>query len=183
MKKKTLALMLVLLFLLTACGNTPTAPTYTQNVEIDGTALRVGQYRTEIPDEFYVADISDDDSVYLVTNDNLCIVGITVLDVSDKQEAEIGSTIAHQRPTTNDPTEIDTFFSDMPLKGYLWVELDENFRATGCTRTTFTDSWYLYQINVNHLPGYEDSDVVRQSFELLVSFKADGIQPRFDFVQ
>lgn len=187
MKRKNLALLLCAALLLTACTAAPpadpTAPTYAQNAEIYGDSVRVGKFRADVPAGFRISDISDEDSIYLVSDNELCAIALVALDVSDLEEGKIATVIANERPTDPNAEFMDTAFSDMDLKGYLWVDFDEDLDATVTVQTTFTDSWYLYQITTRMYPGHEATDVMGESIAFLMSFAADEVPSRFDFVQ
>lgn len=185
MKTRSLALLLAVLLLLTACGSPPAktiAPTYPQNVEVSDAQIRIGKYRAELPDAFEVT-YSDDETVMISSNDNYCIISFLVSDMTDASEEEIREAITAETSALTDATEMEVAFSDIDPMGYMWVEMSETMDPIACTRTVFTDSWYVYQVDQLMLPGYYETNVMHDAIAFLMSFKADNVPSRFDFVQ
>ena len=188
MKKKMLTLLLSLILLLTACGSKPsettppTAPTYPQAAEVSGDRIRIGQYRAEIPDTFQVYE-TDENNIVLTSTELHCIIGLFAYDVASLPEDEIELWMDQRLPPADDAGEVDTAFSNMELRGHFWVELDDDLQPTAKIQATFTDSWYVYQINTILMPGSEETDAMSESIAFLMSFVADDVPARFDFIQ
>lgn len=188
MKTKMLALLLSLTLFLTACATKPSdtteppAPTYPQAAEASGDQIRIGQYRTEIPDTFELS-YSDERTITLSSTDHYCIVSLLAYDMSDSSEDDIRHQMVDMKSTMSEDNEMEVAFSDIDPTGYLWVELSENMNPITCIRTIFTDSWYVYQIDTLLLPGFDETDAMSQSIALLMSFVADDVPARFDFIQ
>lgn len=182
MKKRILALALALILLLTACATAPTPPSYAQNVEVDGTSIRVGQYRTEIPESFSVYD-TNDSTVILMSTELRCIVSLFAFNASEMSEDDIRLWLDGSAPDKYGVLETDTSFAGMDMEGHLWVELDDDMQPQTSIQTNFTDSWYVYQTTTVLMPGSDVTDALSESIRLLMFFEADGVKPRFDFVQ
>ena len=189
MKRNTLALLLCAVLLLTACAAPPgtqpvepTAPTYPQSVEVDNSIVRIGQYRAEIPDSFSVYS-EDESSVILASNDLQCVVGLFAYDMSEEEENVVRTYLEELTAAEQSSKEVDTMVADMSLKSTLWVDMDENMDATVVVQTAFTDSWYIYRIKANYLNENAPEAAMSAVISFLASLTADGVPPRFDFVQ
>lgn len=185
MKTKLTALLLCAVLLLTACTAAqkgPTAPAYPQSVETTDGHIRIGKFHSELPDAFTVT-YSDDETLMVSSKDNYCIISILVFDMSDASEIEIQEHVSDATSDLNDASEMEVAFSDIDPMGYMWVEMSETMQPIACTRTVFTDSWYVYQVDQLMLPGYYETNVLHDAIAFLMSFEADDVPARFDFVQ
>lgn len=190
MKTKVLALALALMLLLNACGSAPAettapaiaAPTYSQPAAVDGTSIRIGQYRAEIPDSFSVYS-QDETSIVLSSSDLQCVVGLLASDMSSVGEDELKAYMLGLAAQKQDSTEVHTMVADMPLKSLMWLDMDEDMNASLIVQTDFTDSWYFYRIQVSYMNESAPEAAMSSTVDFLASFSADGVPARFDFVQ
>lgn len=190
MKTKVLALALALMLLLNACGSAPAettvpaiaAPTYSQPAAVDGTSIRIGQYRAEIPDSFSVYS-QDETSIVLSSSDLQCVVGLLASDMSSVGEDELKAYMLGLAAQKQDSTEVHTMVADMPLKSLMWLDMDEDMNASLIVQTDFTDSWYFYRIQVSYMNESAPEAAMSATVDFLASFSADGVPARFDFVQ
>ena len=152
----------------------------------------VGNYEFKIPKGFSVNLVDNKSNAMLFESDNTdCTMLLVASDISKVSEKDLdkvfqacSETMALDNSDILEDNEVELNLAEKSIKVRSSIKQDEDLNLSICFDTAFTDSWYVYIIQMEMDSG---SDKVNEYSKKLAHFtgfaKYLGESPRFDTIQ
>lgn len=190
-----LALSIIMLLSMTACGTETSEPEITEppsTLSLDDSSVLIGNLVFEVPDRLSAKNLSGSDNstiTYIFSSaDSKFTITAIAMDVSDLNEdtckilvPSLLETIQDDSFTYMEKDPIDATIGGFNVAFSTYLEISEKSDVNVLLGTAFTDSWYTYTIYIRETPG--DTDYSEEFADFISSAKFVGETPRFSYVQ